>query len=77
MLAAASYACNLHGGSARHAQARDITDPGTTPTVVAAELDFGPVGDAIDAIAAGPLYQAFARSQRAKLARWRTNPVRS
>jgi DNA (cytosine-5)-methyltransferase 1 len=63
--AAASHGLNFHGGDARHSKAHDITK--LTPEALAAELDLGPVGSAIDVLIGGPPCQAFARVGRSKL----------
>lgn len=63
--AARSHGLNFHGGDARHSRARDIMT--THPDDLAAELDLGPVGEAIDVIVGGPPCQAFARVGRPKL----------
>jgi C-5 cytosine-specific DNA methylase len=46
--AAASHGRNFHGGDARHSKARDITR--LPPEAVAADLDLGPLGSAIDVL---------------------------
>jgi DNA (cytosine-5)-methyltransferase 1 len=63
--AARSHGRNFHAGDARHSQARDII--ATHPEELAAELDLGPVTEAIDVIVGGPPCQAFARVGRPKL----------
>jgi len=63
--AAASHGHNFHGGLEKHAKARDITK--LTPEALAADLELGPVGSAIDVLVGGPPCQAFARVGRSKL----------
>ena len=63
--AARSHGLNFHGGEARHSKARDIIK--THPEDLAAELELGPMADAIDVIVGGPPCQAFARVGRPKL----------
>ena len=63
--AARSHARNFHGGDAEHSRARDIVT--TLPETLGADLDLGPVADAIDLIVGGPPCQAFARVGRPKL----------
>lgn len=63
--AAASHALNFHEGDPVHGRARDITEQ--DPDSLAAELDLGPTGEAIDVVVGGPPCQAFARVGRAKL----------
>jgi DNA (cytosine-5)-methyltransferase 1 len=63
--AARSHGLNFHGGEARQSKARDIIR--THPEDLAAELELGPVADAIDVIVGGPPCQAFARVGRPKL----------
>jgi DNA (cytosine-5)-methyltransferase 1 len=63
--AARSHGLNFHNGDPRHSKARDIIT--THPKDLAAELDLGPVADAIDVIVGGPPCQAFARVGRPKL----------
>jgi len=63
--AARSHGLNFHGGDPKHSRARDIIT--THPEDLAAELDLGPVADAVDVIVGGPPCQAFARVGRPKL----------
>lgn len=63
--AARSHGRNFHDGEAAHSKARDIIT--THPEDLAAELQLGPVADAIDVIVGGPPCQAFARVGRPKL----------
>lgn len=63
--AAASYGRNFHRSEPQHCRARDITE--MTPEELAADLDLGPVGSAIDVLVGGPPCQAFARVGRSKL----------
>ena len=63
--AARSHGLNFHDGDARHSKARDIIK--THPEDLAAELELGPMADAIDVIVGGPPCQAFARVGRPKL----------
>lgn len=63
--AARSHGLNFHRGDARHSRARDITT--THPEDLVAELNLGPVADAVDVIVGGPPCQAFARVGRPKL----------
>lgn len=63
--AAASHGANFHPGDPRFARARDITK--LTPDALAAELELGPVEEAIDVLVGGPPCQAFARVGRSKL----------
>ncbi|RVP54046.1 DNA cytosine methyltransferase [Sinorhizobium meliloti] len=63
--AARSHGLNFHGGESRHSRARDII--ATHPEDLVAELELGPVGDAVDVIIGGPPCQAFARVGRPKL----------
>jgi DNA (cytosine-5)-methyltransferase 1 len=63
--AARSHGHNFHGGDAKHGRARDIIT--THPDDLVAELELGPVEDAVDVIVGGPPCQAFARVGRPKL----------
>jgi DNA (cytosine-5)-methyltransferase 1 len=63
--AARSHGLNFHDGDPKHSRARDIIN--THPADLCAELDLGPVPDAIDVIVGGPPCQAFARVGRPKL----------
>lgn len=63
--AAASHGRNFHGGDPKHSRARDITE--LTPEDLAADLNLGFVGSAIDVLVGGPPCQAFARVGRSKL----------
>ena len=63
--AAASHGKNFHRGDPRHMQARDIS--ALSPEALAAELNLGAVGAAIDVLVGGPPCQAFARVGRSKL----------
>src|ERR1700730_1356394 len=59
--AARSHGANFHPNDQRHAKAEN-----TTPRreCVAAELELGPVAEAVDIIVGGPPCQAFARVGR-------------
>lgn len=63
--AARSHGLNFHGGHPKHSRARDIIT--THPEELVAELELGPVADAVDVIVGGPPCQAFARVGRPKL----------
>ncbi|HZY61272.1 MAG TPA: DNA cytosine methyltransferase [Edaphobacter sp.] len=63
--AAASHGHNFHRGIAQHSSPRDITT--LSPESLAADLNLGPVGSAIDVLIGGPPCQAFARVGRSKL----------
>ncbi|BCH27814.1 DNA cytosine methyltransferase [Mesorhizobium sp. L-8-3] len=63
--AARSHGLNFHGGDPKHSRARDIIT--THPEELVAELELGPVADAVDVIVGGPPCQAFARVGRPKL----------
>lgn len=63
--AASSHGYNFHGGNTKHCKSRDITE--LPPEDLAAELELGPVGSAIDVLVGGPPCQAFARVGRPKL----------
>ncbi len=63
--AARSHGLNFHSGDPKHSRARDIIN--THPVDLCAELDLGPVPEAIDVIVGGPPCQAFARVGRPKL----------
>lgn len=70
--AARSHGLNFHDGAPEHSRARDIIN--THPEDLAAELDLGPVGRAIDVIVGGPPCQAFARVGRSKLREIEAHP---
>lgn len=63
--AARSHGVNFHGAAKEHCKARDIIS--SHPEDLAAELNLGPVAQAIDVIVGGPPCQAFARVGRSKL----------
>jgi DNA (cytosine-5)-methyltransferase 1 len=63
--AARSHGLNFHGGDPKHSRARDIIT--THPEQLVAELELGPVANAVDVIVGGPPCQAFARVGRPKL----------
>ncbi|WP_300778888.1 DNA cytosine methyltransferase [Enhydrobacter sp.] len=63
--AARSHGLNFHGGDPKHSRARDIIT--THPEQIVAELELGPVANAVDVIVGGPPCQAFARVGRPKL----------
>ncbi len=63
--AAASHGHNFHGRATQHSSPRDITS--LSPEALAADLNLGPVGSAIDVLIGGPPCQAFARVGRSKL----------
>jgi DNA (cytosine-5)-methyltransferase 1 len=68
-LPALTHALNFHGHDPeaieRHAQPRDMVN--VEPDELAANLELGPVRDAIDVLVGGPPCQAYARVGRAKL----------
>lgn len=71
--AAKSHGLNFHGGDVAHSQPRDITR--VHPADLAAELELGPVEDAVDVIVGGPPCQAFARVGRPKLREIDAHPM--
>jgi DNA (cytosine-5)-methyltransferase 1 len=70
--AAASHGRNFHHGDPKHSRARDITE--LTPEALAADLNLGLVGSAIDVLVGGPPCQAFARVGRSKLREINAHP---
>jgi DNA (cytosine-5)-methyltransferase 1 len=62
--AARSHGLNFHGGVDLHSKARDVSSP---PEELAADLDLGPISQAVDVIVGGPPCQAFSRVGRPKL----------